>query len=172
MKLLVVALLGIAGGAAPGRASPPVATFSIVGYDPVTGDLGIAVQSKFFGVGSVVPYAEAGVGAVATQAWANVRYGPDGLKLLREGKTATETVETLTKADPRRARRQLGVVDAKGRAASFTGADCLDWAGHAFGDGYAVQGIKTTLPFHRTVVRHEQFLAGEYDTHFVDTHMT
>jgi uncharacterized Ntn-hydrolase superfamily protein len=122
-------------------ASPkPVATFSVVGYDPRTGDLGIAVQSRFFGVGSVVPWAKAGVGAVATQAWANVTYGPEGLKLLASGKSAQETVDALTAADAERDRRQLGVVDAKGRGASFTGKACLSWAGHRVGKYFCVQG--------------------------------
>lgn len=120
--------------------APPVATFSIVGYDPDTGDLGIAVQSKFFGVGSVVPWARAGVGAVATQAWANVNYGPDGLKLMASGKSAQETVQALTRADLNRERRQVGVVDAKGRAASFTGKECFDWAGGKVGEHYCAQG--------------------------------
>jgi len=92
------------------------------------------------GVGSVVPWAKAGVGAVATQAWANVLYGPDGLHLLEGGKDAAATVAALTSADVDRERRQVGVVDAKGRAAAFTGAECQEWAGHRTGDGFCVQG--------------------------------
>jgi uncharacterized Ntn-hydrolase superfamily protein len=131
----------LACGCANRAASPtPVATFSVVGYDPRTGDLGIAVQSRFFGVGSVVPWAKAGVGAVATQAWANVRYGPEGLKLLESGKSAQQTVDALTAADGDRDRRQLGVVDARGRSASFTGKTCLSWAGHQVGKHFCVQG--------------------------------
>jgi uncharacterized Ntn-hydrolase superfamily protein len=122
------------------REPPPVATFSIVAYDPETGDLGVAVQSRFLGVGSVVPWAKAGVGAVATQAWANVLYGPEGLALLAGGKDAAAAVATLTGADADRDRRQVGIVDAKGRAAAHTGAGCLDWAGHRTGEGFTVQG--------------------------------
>ncbi len=119
---------------------PPFATFSIVAFDPGTGDLGVAVQSRFLGVGSVVPWAKAGVGAVATQAWANMLYGPDGLALLESGKDAAATVAALTAADAERDRRQLGIVDAKGRAAAFTGAGCLAWAGHRTGENFTAQG--------------------------------
>ena len=119
---------------------PPIATFSIVGFDPKTGDLGVAVQSKFFSVGSVVPWAKAGVGAVATQSWANVSYGPEGLKLLAQGKSPAEAMKILTEADARREFRQVGIVDAKGRAESFTGKRCNDWAGHQTGKHYAAQG--------------------------------
>jgi uncharacterized Ntn-hydrolase superfamily protein len=119
---------------------PPVATFSIVAYDKRSGDLGVAVQSRFLGVGSVVPWAKAGVGAVATQAWANVLYGPDGLAMLEGGKDAAATVAALTEADPGRDKRQLGIVDAKGRAAAYTGTACLDWAGHRVGEGFCAQG--------------------------------
>jgi len=100
----------------------------------------VAVQSKFLAVGAIVPWAEPFVGAVATQAWANPRYGPDGLALLREGASAEETVRRLTDADEDRMRRQLGVIDGHGRAASFTGVECSDWAGHRTGHGYAAQG--------------------------------
>jgi uncharacterized Ntn-hydrolase superfamily protein len=98
------------------------------------------VQSRFLAVGSVVPWAEPGVGAVATQAYANPRYGPEGLTLLRQGLAAEEVVRRLTEADESRDERQLGVVDGEGRAASFTGSGCLDWAGGRTGDGYAAQG--------------------------------
>jgi len=118
----------------------PVATFSIVAYDPATKELGIAVQSKFFGVGSVVPWARAGVGAVATQAFANVAYGPEGLRLMAAGRSATDALGELTDADPRQDRRQVGIVDAKGRAAAFTGEACIVWAGHKVGEHYCVQG--------------------------------
>ena len=118
----------------------PVATFSIVGFDPLTGDLGVAVQSKFFAVGSVVPWAKAGVGAIATQSYANVTYGPDGLELLAKGKSARETVETLTSADGNKQRRQLGIVDAKGNSASFTGSGCHSWAGHIEKPDFCAQG--------------------------------
>ena len=115
-------------------------TFSIVAHDADRAEWGIAVQSRFISVGAVVPWARAGVGAVATQALANVRFGPDGLDLLAKGLGAAEVVRRLTQADPKRDDRQLGVVDAKGGAASFTGAKCLDWAGHEVGDGFACQG--------------------------------
>src|SRR6266542_2446626 len=101
--------------------SEPVATFSIVACDLEVGQWGVAVESKFLAAGSLVPWAEPHVGAVATQAYANPRYGPDGLALLREGLEAAEVVRQLTEADPERETRQLGVVDAQGRAASFTG---------------------------------------------------
>jgi len=98
------------------------------------------VQSKFLAVGSVVPWAEPLVGAIATQSWANPRYGPDGLALLRDGLAAEEAVARLTAADDGRAQRQLGIVDGDGRAASYTGDECHAWAGHRTGDGYAAQG--------------------------------
>src|SRR5207247_419027 len=97
-------------------------------------------QSKFLAVGSVVPWAEPHVGAIATQSYANPRYGPDGLALLRDGRSAEEVVEALTAADDGRAERQLGIVDGQGRAATFTGDECHDWAGGRTGDGYAAQG--------------------------------
>ena len=118
----------------------PVATFSIVGYDAETGDLGIAVQSKFFAVGAVVPWAEAGVGAVATQSWANTTYGPNGLKLLKSGLSAEQTLERLTADDPGRATRQVGIVDAKGNVANYTGDECNAWAGAVSGKHYTAQG--------------------------------
>ena len=101
---------------------------------------GVAVQSKFLAVGSVVPWAEPHVGAVATQSYANPRYGPDGLALLRQGLAAADVVRRLTEADDERESRQLGIVDAEGRGASFTGSDCHDWAGGRTGTGYAAQG--------------------------------
>jgi uncharacterized Ntn-hydrolase superfamily protein len=117
-----------------------VATFSIVAYDPGTETLGVAVQSKFLAVGALVPYARAGVGAVATQALANVTYGPRGLELMAQGKTAGKTIELLTEEDEEKAQRQVGVVDARGRAAAFTGEACHDWAGSLTGEHYAIQG--------------------------------
>ena len=100
----------------------------------------MAVQSRFLAVGAIVPWAAPFVGAVATQAWANPRYGPEGLALLRDGLSAEEAVTRLTDADPDRARRQLGMVDAEGRSAAFTGAECGAWAGHRTGRGYTAQG--------------------------------
>lgn len=115
-------------------------TFSIVARDPGTGELGVAVASRFLAVGSVVPHARAGVGAVATQALANVTYGPDGLALLADGVPAAEVVARLTTLDAHRDHRQLGVVDADGGAASFTGSACSAWAGGRTGPGCAAQG--------------------------------
>lgn len=100
----------------------------------------MAVQSKFLAVGAVVPWAQADVGAIATQAYANPSYGPEGLNLLRSGLSAEEVVQRLTQADEGREHRQLGIVDAQGRAAAFTGRECYDWAGHVVGPGYACQG--------------------------------
>jgi uncharacterized Ntn-hydrolase superfamily protein len=117
-----------------------VATYSIAACDLEAGQWGAATQSKFLGVGSVVPWAEPQVGAIATQAWANPRYGPDGLALLREGLSAEEVVDRLTSADEGRDHRQLGVVDGKGGSASFTGAECMDWAGGRTGPCFAAQG--------------------------------
>ena len=117
-----------------------VATFSIVAFDPETGSLGVAVQSKFLAVGAVVPWARAGVGAVATQAMANFNYGPRGLELMAQGRTAQETVEALISSDEGREHRQLGVVDARGGAATFTGDECFHWAGGVTGEGYVAQG--------------------------------
>ena len=117
-----------------------VATYSIAACDLEAGQWGVATQSKFLAVGSIVPWAEPGVGAIATQAYANPRYGPDGLALLRQGLPAAEVVERLTTADEDRDQRQLGVVDGSGHAATFTGAACMDWAGGLAGDGFAAQG--------------------------------
>jgi uncharacterized Ntn-hydrolase superfamily protein len=119
---------------------PRFGTFSIVAFDRETATWGVAVQSKFISVGSVVPVAEAGVGAIATQALANVAYGPEGLALLRQGLAAPEVVRRLTEADTGRDERQLGVVDANGGSASFTGSKCMEWAGHVVGNGFACQG--------------------------------
>ncbi len=115
-------------------------TFSIVARDPETGDLGIAVQSKFFAVGAVVPWLAAGVGAIASQAWANTDFGPDGLALLNDGLSAAEVLEELIAGDEEREKRQVGIVDADGNVANFTGAECLEWAGDAKGNAYTVQG--------------------------------
>jgi uncharacterized Ntn-hydrolase superfamily protein len=121
-------------------------TFSIAACDLQRGDWGVAVASKFPAVGSVVPWARAGVGAVATQAHANADYGPDGLGLLMGGASARDAVASLTGADEGSAQRQLGMVDASGGAASFTGAECIEWAGGMTGDGFACQGNILTGP--------------------------
>ncbi len=115
-------------------------TFSIVGYDPDKEEWGIAVQSKFLAVGSAVPWARAGVGAVATQSWANTSYGPRGLAMMEEGVPVEEVVVRLTEEDTGRAVRQVGVVDAKGSSAAFTGEECFDWAGHVVGRHFTCQG--------------------------------
>lgn len=122
------------------RADRCVTTFSIVGRDPDNGDLGIAVQSKFLAVGAVVPWARAGVGAVATQSWANTSYGPLGLDLLAAGRSAEETMTTLTSSDDRADHRQAGIVDAQGRSATYTGSGCYAWAGGIAGANFAAQG--------------------------------
>jgi len=117
-----------------------VATYSIAACDLDLGQWGVATQSKFLAVGSVVPWAVPGVGAVATQAYANPRYGPEGLQLLAAGLSAAEVVARLTDADEGRADRQVGVVDAQGGGATYTGSDCMDWAGGLAGPGFAAQG--------------------------------
>ncbi|MGC8874805.1 MAG: DUF1028 domain-containing protein [Chloroflexia bacterium] len=123
-----------------GDRRPTPSTFSIVAFDPATGDLGVAVQSKFLAVGAYVPSARAGVGAIATQAYSNLSYGPRGLELLAQGLSAPEVVERLLADDPLREQRQLGIVDARGQAAAFTGKECFSWAGHLVGQGYCCQG--------------------------------
>jgi uncharacterized Ntn-hydrolase superfamily protein len=118
----------------------PVATYSIVACDLAVGQWGVGTQSRFLAVGSVVPWAEPHAGAIATQSYANPSYGPDGLRLLRDGLSAEDTVARLTEADRGRRQRQLGVVDALGRAATFTGPACHAWAGGRTGSSYAAQG--------------------------------
>lgn len=119
---------------------PRPATFSIVAYDPQAQEWGVATESKFLAVGAVVPWARAGAGAVATQSYANVSYGPEGLRLMAQGLSAPETLERLIAGDEGRGRRQVGLVDAQGRAATFTGDECHAWAGGLTGPHYAVQG--------------------------------
>ncbi len=115
-------------------------TFSIVGYDAEAKEWGIAVQSKFLAVGAVVPWAEASVGAVATQSYANTSFGPQGLALMARGVSAQDAMDDLIAGDEGRARRQVGMVDAQGRSATFTGSDCHEWAGGVAGTHYAAQG--------------------------------
>lgn len=115
-------------------------TFSICAFDRETGELGIAVQSKFLSVGAVVPFARAGVGAIATQSWANTSYGPRGLDLLAQGHAPSVVAEQLVSDDTDREKRQFGIVDGHGRAATFTGRECFDWAGGVTGQGYCAQG--------------------------------
>jgi len=128
----------IPAAAAPG--SPPVATFSIVGSDPEAGEVGVAVASKFFAVGTVVPHGTAGVGAVATQSFANTTFGPRGLELLRQGLSPQAVIDSLLVGDGDPNRRQVGIVAADGRSATYTGEGCLAWAGGRSGPNYAAQG--------------------------------
>jgi uncharacterized Ntn-hydrolase superfamily protein len=134
--LAVCALLALPSTVA--ASEPLVHTYSVVARDPDTGSLGVAVQSHWFQVGTVVPWAEPGVGAIATQALTNAAYGPRGLALLRQGKSPEEVVRALTADDAKRENRQLIVVDAKGRVAGYTGKRCIPAAGHALGQGFAV----------------------------------
>jgi uncharacterized Ntn-hydrolase superfamily protein len=131
-------------------------TFSIVALDRATGDLGIALASKFLAAGSLTMFAEANVGAIASQAWANTAYGPDGLRLLRDGQDAQSTAHRLTSADDMREHRQLGVVDAAGLAVTYTGASCIEWAGGRTADGVCAQG---------NILAGEQVVAAMLDTY-------
>jgi uncharacterized Ntn-hydrolase superfamily protein len=137
---LLLVTMSIAIPSRTARAADSVSTFSIVGYDPVTGDLGIAVESRFFAVGSVVPWAKSGVGAIATQSFANTTYGPKGLQLLEQGKPAQEALDALLKEDAQGDQRQVGIVDAQGRSATWTGPKCNPWAGGKAGKNYTAQG--------------------------------
>ena len=119
---------------------PSLSTFSIVGHDPQAEEWGVAVQSKFLAVGAVVPWATAGVGAVATQSYANTSFGPDGLALMAQGLSAGQALDQLIATDEGRARRQVGLVDAQGQAATFTGDECHAWAGGMAATHYAAQG--------------------------------
>lgn len=121
-------------------------TFSICAFDPETDELGIAVQSRFLAVGALVPWARAGVGAIATQSWANTSYGPRGLDLLASGLAPEAVVQRLIADDADRGKRQLGVVDAQGRAATYTGTECFAWAGGVMGRGYCAQGNTLASP--------------------------
>jgi uncharacterized Ntn-hydrolase superfamily protein len=136
---LVVALLFVAP-VAPTAPPDLAATFSIVGYDPDKQEWGVAVASKYLAVGAVVPWAKAGVGAVATQSYVNVSYGPRGLELMGQGKSPAETLKALTAEDKGRELRQVGMVDAKGQAANFSGDKCNPWAGGKTGKNYTCQG--------------------------------
>lgn len=140
MKTLLAAAVVLPVFAGALAAPPPPATFSIVAADPDAGEVGVAVASRFFAVGSVVPWAKAGVGAVATQANANTTYGPRGLELLGEGATPQEVVTILTRSDDGRDARQVGVVSASGASATYSGPKCNAWAGGRSGSDYAVQG--------------------------------
>jgi len=115
-------------------------TFSIVAYDPKNKEWGVAVQSKFVAVGAIVPFAQANVGAIATQAYCNTSFGPDGLDLLANEISADDVLELLLENDPNKEQRQVGIVDTKGNTAAFTGKDCYNWAGHIVGKNYCCQG--------------------------------
>jgi uncharacterized Ntn-hydrolase superfamily protein len=117
-----------------------ITTFSIVAYDAQRQEWGVAVQSKFLAAAAVVSWARAGAGAVATQSFANLTYGPRGLDKMAGGASAEETLDALTSADEQRAQRQVGAVDKDGRAFAYTGAECHAWAGHVVGDGFSCQG--------------------------------
>ena len=134
-------LAGVALAPAPSGAEPPrPATFSIVAADPEAGEVGVAVASRFFAVGSVVPWARAGAGAVATQSNANTTFGPRGLDLLERGVGPQETLDALLRSDTGRDGRQVGIVATDGRSVTYTGTGCTAWAGGRAGTGYAVQG--------------------------------
>jgi uncharacterized Ntn-hydrolase superfamily protein len=137
-------------------------TFSIVAYDPNNGDLGVAVQSKFPCVGSLVPWARAKIGAIATQAYANISYGPSGLKFLESGQGAKEVLRKLVEVDEEKESRQVAVVDSKGEVDCFTGKDCFEWAGHIVGDNFSVQG--NILVSKETV----ESMAKAFETHSGD----
>lgn len=136
------------GASAPGASASvrPVHTYSIVARDPDTGQLGVAVQSHWFSVGNLVPWAEAGVGAVATQAFVDVRYGVDGLALMRRGLSAPQALERLLRADPTPDVRQVGMIDAGGHTAQHTGRQCIPYAGQLAGPGFAVQANLMSAP--------------------------
>jgi uncharacterized Ntn-hydrolase superfamily protein len=151
MRRLILCLLMI-GFQQPVPAQPlpgavrPVHTYSIVARDPDSGELGVAVQSHWFSVGTLVPWARAGVGAVATQSFVDVRYGVEGLELMQQGKSAPQALETLLRADPTPEVRQVGMIDAQGRTAQYTGRQCIRHAGHLAGDNFAVQANLMVSP--------------------------
>jgi uncharacterized Ntn-hydrolase superfamily protein len=151
MLLVLLAAIGLSSGNLRLRSgakplvrrplpSQVVATFSIVAFDPDARQWGVAVQSRVLAVGSIVPFAQSQVGAVATQSYANTTFGPRGLKLLSEGLSAKQVVTRLIDSDDDRDHRQLAVVDAQGETANYTGAKCLDWAGATSGKNYSCQG--------------------------------
>jgi uncharacterized Ntn-hydrolase superfamily protein len=146
LSLFFAALLLAPPQAGPSPAVRPAHTFSIVARDKATGEIGVAVQSHWFSVGSSVPWAEAGVGAVATQSFIEASYGPLGLDLMRAGKSAAEALAGLIKADADEAVRQVGMVDAAGRAAAHTGRKCIAAAGQYVGDGFTCQANMMLKP--------------------------
>ena len=144
LAILLVFTLSVLAPAEDDLSPPPrgnvVATFSIVACDLEKGRWGVATQSRVLAVGSIVPFAKAKVGAIATQSWANTTFGPRGLEVLGEGRTAQETLDALLESDPGRAERQVAIVDRQGRIAHFTGENCLDWAGAVAGDHFCCLG--------------------------------
>jgi uncharacterized Ntn-hydrolase superfamily protein len=147
LSILFIALVAISRLGTEEK-TRPVHTYSIVAFDRSTGELGVAVQSHWFSVGSIVPWVEAGVGAVATQSFVEPSYGPLGLELMRAGKSAEETLAALLKADKNEASRQVGMIDARGKAAAHTGKNCIPEAGHVIGDGFSCQAnlmLKNTV---------------------------
>jgi len=148
-KHILTTILLVLVNMIPAQGIRPVNTYSIVALDETTGELGVAVQSHWFSVGALVPWAQAGVGAVATQSFIKVAYGPEGLQLMREGKTAEEALTILLDQDEGKAVRQVGMVDAIGNIAVHTGKNCIDFAGHIVGKNYTVQANlmeKSTVP--------------------------
>ncbi|NJD09522.1 MAG: DUF1028 domain-containing protein [Gemmatimonadetes bacterium] len=149
MRRSLLAAASSAAAAVPARGQRPVHTYSIVARDSVTGQLGVAVQSHWFNVGPIVPWAEAGVGAIATQSFVEPSYGPLALQLLRAGRTAAEALRGLVAADPHPEVRQVAIVDAHGGVAVHTGAQAIAAAGHVTGDGFSVQAnmmLRPTVP--------------------------
>ena len=142
--------------------SVPVSTYSIVAFDKETGQLGVAVQSHWFSVGTLVPWIKAGVGAVATQSFVKVEYGPNGLKLMEKGFTAEDALKFLVEDDDNSAVRQVGMVDAKGNADAFTGDNCIQYAGHIVGENYTVQAnIMASATVPTAMVRAYETTKGE-----------
>ncbi len=144
LSLLLASLPSGSTREAPAPDEPFAATFSIVALDPATGDVGVVVESKFPNVRPIIPWAEAGVGAIATQSYINVSYGPRGLALLRNGASAEEALRILIDHDPHRESRQVGIIDAQGNAASWTGGECFDWAGGIAGTASGGKGVVVT----------------------------
>ena len=163
LSLLIILVIFTAGCfAAEEHQSIPVSTYSIVAYDEETGQLGVAVQSHWFSVGSLVPWIKAGVGAVATQSFVKVEYGPNGLKLMGKGFSAEDALKILVEEDENSAVRQVGMVDTKGNAAAFTGENCIQFAGHIVGKNYTVQAnlmASSTVP--TAMVRAYETTKGE-----------
>lgn len=140
LKTLALVFPVLLAGSAQDPQDPIIATFSIVAFDPETKELGVAVASRALAVGSIAPFAKAGIGAISTQAAANVTYGPKGLDMLAEGMSPDQVLEKLLGEDEGRARRQVGIIDAEGNARTYTGDGCSDWAGGIAGKNFAVQG--------------------------------